>query len=530
MAALVFLAGEKYPDNTAYEYLRHRRSFRELEAEVRQCAKSFRALGIAPGDRVTLSLPNVPQALVMFYALNLLGAVACMTHPLSSGEEMEFYLASAKSRAFVTLYQFYDKFRPALESCGTEHIILTGAGDALPPPLRAALSLREKKPPRAKNVLRYGDFLRLARNFAGGYEHPARGDDVAAVLYSGGTSGRTKGILLTNLNFNACALLTGEAGDCVVPGTKMLAVMPIFHGFGLGVCIHTALVGGLSCLLVPRFTVKSYAKLLKNRRPNYIAGVPTLYEALLRLPDTGKLDLSPLLGVFSGGDSLPPELKNRVDRFLSERGATVRVREGYGLTECVTACCLTPPDGHREGSIGLPFRDTLFKIVTPETHEELPPGQTGEICICGPTVMAAYDGDAAETRSALQTHSDGRVWLHTGDLGELDADGYVYFRGRLKRMIVSSGYSVYPFQVESVLNKHEYVKQSCVVGVPDDYRMERVKAFLILGENAPPEGEAIEEIRAYCKLALAPYNRPREFEVRESFPVTLVGKIAYTKL
>jgi long-chain acyl-CoA synthetase len=385
-----------------------------------------------------------------------------------------------------------------------------------------------KKPRRAEGIYRWGEFLKLGMGPYAGRGGVSK--DVAAVLYSGGTTGRTKGILLTNLNFNALAILTARAGDCIVPYTKMLALMPVFHGFGLGINIHTALFAGVTALLVPRFTVKSYAKLLKKRKPHYIAGVPTLFEALLRLPGTGKIDLSMLRGVFSGGDMMPQSLRVRVDEFLKERGSPVGVREGYGLTECVTASCLTPPDGHRDGSIGLPFDDILFKIVEPDTQNELPLGETGEIVLSGPTVMLGYDGNEEETANTLQIHADGREWLHTGDLGSMDSDGYVYFRGRRKRMIITSGYNVYPYEIESLLGAHEYVKLCAVVGVPDEYRMQRVKAIIVLRDGAPPREKAIEELTEYCKKALAPFNRPREFEVRDELPTTLVGKVAYARL
>jgi long-chain acyl-CoA synthetase len=301
-------------------------------------------------------------------------------------------------------------------------------------------------------------------------------------------------------------------------------------------------------LLVPRFNAKSYVKLLKHRRPNYIAGVPTLFEALLRLDGTEHLDLSPLRGVFSGGDALSPELRRRVDEFLYTRGSTVPVREGYGLTECVTASCLTPETGSPEGSIGLPFPDTLYKIVEYDIEKspreapqgetsprELPRGETGEICISGPSVMPGYDDDPDETAQTLRVHDDGRVWLHTGDLGAMDEAGFVYFRGRIKRVIVSSGYNVYPFRVETVLNAHGLVMQSCVVGVADDYRMQRVKAYVVLRETSPALKDMSREaiiaaLEAHCRRQLAPFERPREYEIVPELPKTLLGKVAYTKL
>ena len=532
MAEQVFLAGTRFPDVAAYEYFGAKRSYRSFEGDVRRTASALLALGVKRGDRMMLSLPNVPQAIVVFYALNLIGAVACMTHPLSSANEMDYYLESSKPRAFITLYQFYDKFKGVLEKNNIKATVLTGPGDALPQPLRFFMGTRDKKPEKQsgprQSVFRWDELFELGMGEYDG--HGGHANDVAAVLYSGGTTGKTKGILLTNLNFNALALLTERSGDCIIPHTKMLAIMPVFHGFGLGISIHTALFAGITCILVPRFSVKSYAKLLKRQKPNYIAGVPTLFEALLRLPKTEKIDMSMMRGVFSGGDMLPPDLRRRVDEFLKQRGSPVGVREGYGLTECVTASCLTPADGHREGSIGIPYDDILFKIVELETQKEMPLGETGEICLSGPTVMLGYDNNDEETELALQIHADGREWLHTGDLGSMDADGYVYFRGRQKRMIITSGYNVYPYEVERVLGAHEYVKLCAVVGVPDDYRMQKIKALIVLRDDAPGAEHAIAELEEYCKKALAPFNRPREFEVRSELPTTLVGKVSYAAL
>ncbi|MDR2615221.1 MAG: acyl--CoA ligase, partial [Oscillospiraceae bacterium] len=234
MAERVFDTARRYGGTAAYEYLGLRRSFAAFERDVRRCARALWALGIRPRERVTVSLPNTPQAVVLFYALNQIGAAACMTHPLSSAEEMSFYIESAKPRAFFTMYQFYERLRPALARHGVGHIILTGAGDALPRPVSSAMSVLEKKPPRGGGVLRWREFLNLARRIPE-QDFPEKPDaeSVAAILYSGGTSGKTKGILLTNGNFNALADMTAEASGDIAPGKKMLAVMPVFHGFGL---------------------------------------------------------------------------------------------------------------------------------------------------------------------------------------------------------------------------------------------------------------------------------------------------------
>ena len=353
----------------------------------------------------------------------------------------------------------------------------------------------------------------------------------AVILYSCGTTGTTKGIMLSDLNFNACALQSSVAME--VPyekGQKILAVMPLFHGFGLGIGIHTCMVKGICCDLIPEFTVKTYAQMLIKKKPNFIAGVPTLYEALLRTKGLENANLSFLKGMYSGGDSLSVELKAKVDKFLKEHKATIQVREGYGTTECVTASCLTPANDYREGSIGLPYPDTKYIICEPGTDKEVEIGQDGEICLSGPSVMLGYLNNEEETNETLRVHADGRTYLHTGDMGYMDADGFVYFKQRIKRMIISSGYNVYPSQVENVIDSHPKVLISCVIGVKDSYKMQKVKAFVVLKPNVVADDSVKQEIMDYLRQHVSRWAMPYDIEFREDLPKTLVGKVAYRVL
>lgn len=534
MVDMIEASAQKTPHIAAYTFYGSKVSYREFMRQIQQCARALHAMGIKPGDKVTICMPNVPQAVVMFYAINYIGAIANMVHPLSAQEEIAFYLKESGSVAALTLRQFYPKFQAIRQKLTIRTLILTGVEDALSGAMKLGyLAAQGRKLPGIPKddplVLSWTAFLRGAKAHDDP-RCPRYGSDTAAILYSGGTTGTTKGILLSNLNFNALGLQTGAAGNCLKEGHRMLSIMPIFHGFGLGVCIHTVLIHSATCILVPQFTVESYAQLLKKHKPNYIAGVPTLYEALLRLKKAEKLDLSQLEGVFSGGDSLSIELKHKVDDFLKAHGSKEQIREGYGTTECVTASCLTPKDSYREGSIGIPFPDTYYKIVIPSTHDEVPYGTVGEICISGPTVMQGYMGQPRETAQTLQLHEDGLVWLHTGDLGSMDQDGFIYFKQRLKRMIITSGYNVYPSQVENVIDAHEAVLMSTVIGVKDDYKMQRVKAFVVLRPGYVPSDELRESILAHCKKHVAKYALPRELEFRDALPKTLVGKVAYTVL
>jgi long-chain acyl-CoA synthetase len=521
----------QYPDNIAFDFMGKSTSYRRLIEETERCARALKTIGVRENDRVMIAMPNCPQAIYMFYAVNLVGAVANMIHPLSAEKEIEFYLNESESVTAITLDQFYDKFERIRENTKVVNIIIASVKDALSRPVRAGYMLTEgrkiQRIPEDAPVIRWKDFLNLSKACFYTFRVDRKADDPAVILYSGGTTGTTKGIVLTNKNFNALGQQVVAANPMFRVGDKMLAAMPLFHGFGLGVCIHTMLSQGGRCILIPRFTAKSYARQIVKYRCNFIAGVPTLYEALLRLPDMDGADLSCLKGVFSGGDSLSVELKKKFDKFLYDHKAVIQVREGYGTTETVTACCLTPPHMFKEGSIGLPFPDTFIKIVEPSTERELPYGEEGEILLAGPTVMKEYIKHPEETARTLRRHSDGLTWVYMGDLGTMDSEGFIFFRGRAKRMIISSGYNIYPGQVENVLDSHELVQMSCVIGVPDPYRMQKVKAFVTLKPGVSADDKTKQILMDYCRKHIAKYAMPYDIEFKDDMPKTLVGKVAY---
>ena len=534
MYRLIEQTAKSVPNSVAYEFMGKETTYEQFLARIDRAARALSALGIGKGDRVTICMPNTPQAVDCFYALSRLGAVSNMIHPLSATEEITFYLNTSDSKAILTLDRFYGKVNTALRKATRKPLLLIARlQDELKPLLRIGFSLTEArkfpKLPKDDSYILWSEALRKAAESLPDSEGSY--DECAAILYSGGTTGTTKGICLSGYNFNALALQTiASSGYDTISGCSMLSVMPIFHGFGLGIGIHTALVGGARCILVPNFSVKTYAELLKKKRPNFIPGVPTLFEALLRTQGLEALDMSFLMGVFSGGDSLSVELKAKVDAFLKAHGAKVQIREGYGTTECVTASCLTPVGFARPGSIGIPFPDTYYKIVRPDTTEEVEAETEGEICVSGPSVMLGYLDNPQETALALRRHTDGRIWLHTGDLGKMDKDGFVYFRQRIKRMIITSGYNVYPSQLENIIDGHPKVLLSCVIGVRDPYKMQRVKAFVVLRPEYTPSEAIRQELLAYCRERIAKYAMPYEIEFRDELPKTLVGKVAYRVL
>ena len=525
---------KKYPGYTAFDFQGRSTSYGEMLANINRCAKALRAIGIRENDKVTIIMPNCPQAIYMFYALNAVGAIANMVHPLSAEKEIEFYIEKSHSVAAITLDQFYYKLEKVRKNVKLNTLIIASIRDELPALTKAGYDLtlgrKIKKLPENAPVLMWKEFLKLSSVSESEFSVSRKSDDPAVILYSGGTTGKNKGIVLTNKNFNALSQQITATNPMFLPGDKMLAAMPIFHGFGLGVCIHSMLASGGRCLLLPKVNPKEYAKMLTKYKCNFIAGVPTLYEKMISNPEMECKDLSCLKGVFSGGDSLSIELKKKFDKFLAAHGADVQVREGYGTTETVTACCLTPIHKSKEGSIGVPFPDTYIKIVRPGTDEELPYGDEGEILLAGPTVMKEYLDEPEETANTLRTHSDGLTWVYTGDLGTMDEEGFVYFKGRAKRMIISSGFNVYPAQVENILDSHEKVQMSCVIGIPDPVAIQVVKAFVMLKPGVVESDDVKTELIEYCKKHVFRYAVPREVEFRDELPKTLVGKVAYRAL
>ena len=535
MYQMVAETAKKYPKTLAYTFMGKGTTYEEFVQRIDRAAKGLVKLGIRKGNRVTICMPNTPQALDCFYALNRIGAIPNMIHPLSAAQEIAFYLNASHSKAVLTLDQFYGKVAEILPQLDDDcKVIIAKIADELPFPLSVLYPMTKAarqipKLPK-KGYTLWTDLTSSGKDVTLPKD-TGKANDCGAILYSGGTTGTTKGIMLSNLNFNALGLQTiAASGFKSIAGMKMLSIMPVFHGFGLGIGIHTVLIGGATCILVPQFSIKEYANILIKQKPQLIPGVPTLFEALLRADGLQDADLSFLKGIFSGGDSLSPELKKKVDAFLKEHGCTEQIREGYGTTECVTASCLTPKDYARSGSIGVPFPDTYYKIVRVGTTEEVEPNTEGEICVSGPTVMLGYMDNPTETAQTLRRHFDGRVWLHTGDLGFMDQDGFVYFRQRIKRMIITSGYNVYPSQLENIIDGHEKVLLSCVIGVKDDYRGQRVKAYVVPMPGVEPTEELKKNILDYCSHHIAKYAMPRELEFRKELPKTLVGKVAYRVL
>ena len=536
MYRLIAETSEKYPEWNAYTFYNKAAAYKQFNNDICRVSRAFAKTGLKEGDAVTLCLPNIPQTLEAFYALNRNGLVANMIHPLSAQSEIVFYLNMAKSPMIITVDMFYEKVMAAAkEADHPVEVIVVRIQDKLPFFYKILYEIKAghkyKKYPDDKNARLWKDFLAEGDSLPLPEEEPFDETRTSVILYSGGTSGTPKGICISDLNMNALAYQCREMIPYeIVPGLTMLSCMPMFHGFGLGVNIHTVLAFGACCILMPTFNTRTYANALLKHRPNFIAGVPTIFDALLHMPQLEGKDLSFLKGMFCGGDSLLPDLKKRLDLFLKEHGASIQVQEGYGLTECVTASCLTPAREYREGSIGLPFADTSYAIVKPGTDELLPPDTEGEIILSGPTVMLGYLDNEEENAKTLRRLDDGNIWLYTGDLGAIDKEGFVYFRQRLKRMIVTNGYNVYPSVMEDILSKCPGVSSCCIVGKKDQRRGQIVTAYIIPDDENADQEQLKQDIMDYLKLHVAAYALPREIHFKSDLPKTLVGKVAFRVL
>ena len=522
-------------DFIALNYFDSKISYNEFFDKINICARSLRSFGVKEGDIVTICLPNMPEAIEAFYACNKIGAIADMVHPLSSPEQIKFYLKENKSR-FLFLVDFdYEKFEKVLEETLVYKTILVSPKESMPIGLSIGYSLtrglKTKKPRMSdSDYMTWKEFLNAGISYSKEFAAEVKKDDVAIILHSGGTTGTPKGIMISNYSFNALAQQSAVNVIDVRPKDKIVTILPIFHGFGLGVCVHTPLCLKVETILMPEYDANRFYKIWKNDKPNVILGVPTLWEGMMSNKKFDNVNMSQLKYIVSGGDYLSVPAETRINEFLHKHGAHVNISKGYGMTESVAATAYTFPGTNEPGSIGIPMVGNTYKICDPETGNDLEIGQEGEICVNGPTLMVGYLNNQKETENILRKHKDGKTWLHTGDIGYISSNGVVYYTQRLKRMIVVSGFNVYPSMIEEVLETHKAVKKACVIGIPHPYKMHVPKAFLILNDGYKESMKLKKELKELCKEKLAVFSVPKEFEIRKEFPKTLYSKVDYKKL
>jgi long-chain acyl-CoA synthetase len=546
MYAMLKKSCELSPNDCALVFFGKKTTRARLDERIIRISRRFAQIGIEKGDMVIICLPNIPQAVVAFYALNRMGAIPAPVHPLSTAPEIEAYAKLVSAKAAITLDDFFPRFSGIIKSAVLKKVIVCSIKPELGFPAKIKYSFgsgRKIKPvPYSDTVVNWAKLesqedlpepetpdTAVSSDSAVSPDSTASGE-MALILFSGGTTTQPKAVMLTDRNCNVLAMQMSAAGGPIVPGDKMLSILPLFHGFGFVVGIHSFLINGGICILIPKFRADAAANLVKKYKPQFMAAVPSLYDALAADKNFCKVPLTSFKGFFCGGDLLNPESKKRFEIVLRKGGSNAMLREGYGLAETVTACTITPRNEYRERTIGIPCPDNWLKVVKTGTQEECAAMEEGEICVSGPAIMLGYYNDQNATDEVLKKHDDGRIWLHTGDIGCMDDDGFFYFKQRSKRIIKTSGMAVNPSNIEDVLNRHNAVHSSCVIGVPDAAYGEAPKAFVQLNSSYYATEDLKREIIENCKRQLVPYSCPQIIEFIDEMPKTLIGKVAYREL
>ena len=531
---LIYENNKHRQGNVAINYFGNKLTYYDLFYAIDICAKAMTSQGVREGDVVSVCMANTPESVIAFYAISKIGAIANMIHPLSAEAEIKASLLDTNSVMLIAINMSYKNIKRVIEETYVYKAIIVSPRDSMPKLTGIGYYFLEERkvhiPKSNEKFIRWDDFMSKGTKYNTKVMRHTTKDTPAVILHSGGTTGTPKNILLSNGNINVVVEQAHISLPDLDDTDKFLCILPMFHCFGLVETIHFPLGMGATLILVPRFDASRFDKLLSKYKPTIIPGVPTLFEAMVDNKHMNKIDLSNVKYVVSGGDTLTPEKNAKVNDFLKEHHCRHNIVQGYGLSE-TSGGCVFPIEGLEVlGSSGIPLAGNELKIVDVDTREELPPNEPGEIMISGPSVMLGYLNNEKETNEILEKDKKGRIWVHTGDMGYLNEQGLLFFVQRLKRLIIVSGYNVFPSHIEDVLEKHEAVLSCCVIGIPHPYKVQVPKAFIVLNESYKNSLKVKQSIKEYCEKNLAKYMIPKEFEYRESLPKTMIGKVDYRQL
>lgn len=523
------------PGSAAIYYYGMSLSYRGLLKKVDETANAFTAAGVKAGDIVSFLTVTLPETVFAMYALNKIGAISNFIDPRMDVQRIEEAIGNAGSAVLVTLDIVWPKVEKALEKLKLEHIVVQNASDSLPLLAKAAYNAKKKdssKIPFDARVQRWNGF------FANGKGHISpevlfEKDEMAVITYTGGTTGTPKGVMLTNESINAVVQSFTFAGVDYRPENSFLDIMPVFASYGVICGIHLPVAAHVRYVLVPNFKPDRLGYLLRKYKPMIMMGVPAFYEKLMHSREMKGCDLSFLYITGCGGDTMNPTLQQQFNAFLRIHHAPYPLSQGYGMSEVTSAatCCFN--DVYKDNSAGIPLLAVTVGIFDPETNEELDIGQEGEICISGPTVMKGYYNDPVETAKIMKRHRDGSVWVHSGDLGYMDEDGFIFIKGRIKQIIIRfDGHKVFPVTIESVVRKHEKVRACAVVGVQDPDHMQGMTPLAVVATNeaidSPSERASLRrELLELCDRLCEERGRPSDVTFIDEIPLTSMGKNDY---
>lgn len=521
-------------NDTALEYYGRKFTYADLIVNVKKTAAALRGAGVKKGDIVTVVSIMTPEIIALFYAADMMGATLNLVDPRYSVEGIREYIEEVDSHLLVCLNVVYERCRQAAKRTNVEKVIVLSPADSLPPVMAVGYKLTTPdKNKYASNVIRWKQFIKGGEGQSTAAE-PYDPDHACVVVHTGGTTGSPKGVMLTDDCFNGIALQFQAYPKLFHRGQKLMNVMPPFIAYGFACGIHLPLVLGFTVVIIPNLDPAKLGSLVLKHKPEHMFGVPTHYQQLASDPKLRDKDLSFIINYAAGGDSLSRGAEQTVNDFLAAHGARYPIAKGYGMTEVSSAATVAAGLDNKPGSVGIPMVNTVVAAFEPGTDQELPIGQRGELCISGPCLMKGYYNKPEETAILLRRHPDGRVWAHTGDMGYLDEDGFVYLDSRIKRMIIRhDGFKVFPSMIENVVSRHPAVHQCSVVGCADkDHTQGRLPfVYIVLkADTTAKKKQVIRELERMCAEELPEYVQPVAYKFISSMPMTPVGKVDYRQL
>lgn len=524
-----------YPNDIALEYMGSKITYSKMFAHIDDCVKSLTSLGVKIGDIVTIALPSIPEALYMVYALNKMGAVANMIHPLAGENEIVHYLNEVNGDVAVLFEGTYNIVKNSLHTTSLKKAVVVSAGDSLPLGIKQLYMLKNKLPKFSSDgmLMNWKQFVNL------GHEAtiiPVNKDssNMAIISHTGGTTGEPKGVMLSDNNINAL-MWQLNVNFKNQRQEKNLVVLPPFVNYSLVHSMLLPLTLGLQVTLIPKYEADKFDEYVRKYRPNHISSIPPYLEALLTNETLKKMDLSCIKTIAYGGEAMNLQKEEEVNNLLRVCGSNAKISKGLGSTEMVGAATTTREECNTIGNVGIPLARVNCKIVEPETFDELSYNQIGEICFSGNTLMIGYYNKQEATDAIIKYHPDGIRWMHTGDLGYLTEDGVVVITGRIKKIVMTIGKDgnvtkMFPDRIEKVLMKNPAVSLCCVIGIPDEVRVNYPRAYVILNEGYVESQQTTETLLAYCEDELPEYMIPEEIIYRNDFPRTSRGKVDYRAL
>ena len=521
-------------NDTALEYYGRKFTYADLIVNVKKTAAALRGAGVKKGDIITVVSIMTPEIIALFYAADMMGATLNLVDPRYSVEGIREYIEEVDSHLLVCLNVVYERCRQAAKRTNVEKVIVLSPADSLPPVMAVGYKLTTPdKNKYASNVIRWKQFIKGGEGQSTAAE-PYDPDHACVVVHTGGTTGSPKGVMLTDDCFNGIALQFQAYPKLFHRGQKLMNVMPPFIAYGFACGIHLPLVLGFTVIIIPNLDPAKLGSLVLKHKPEHMFGVPTHYQQLASDPKLRDKDLSFIINYAAGGDSLSRGAEQTVNDFLAAHGARYPIAKGYGMTEVSSAATVAAGLDNKPGSVGIPMVNTVVAAFEPGTDQELPIGQRGELCISGPCLMKGYYNKPEETAILLRRHPDGRVWAHTGDMGYLDEDGFVFLDSRIKRMIIRhDGFKVFPSMIENVVSRHPAVHQCSVVGCADkDHTQGRLPfVYIVLkADTTAKKKQVIRELERMCTEELPEYVQPVAYKFISSMPMTPVGKVDYRQL